>query len=78
MQSAFLMLVYILTAAVVQLIGFLVSRIVEYQWPSFGLMAFLIIFMAAFGIAWPIALRIAEWGIRKAGYEVDGTSARPA
>jgi hypothetical protein len=78
MQSAFLMLVYILTAAVVQFAGFLVSRLVEYAWPSFGLMAFLIIFMAAFGIAWPIALRIAEWGIRKAGYEVDGVEAKRA
>lgn len=78
MQSAFLMLVYILTAAVVQFLGFLISRIVEYQWPSFGLMAFLIIFMAAFGIAWPIALRVAEWGIRKAGYEVDGVDAQRA
>ena len=71
MQSAFLMLVYILTTAVMQFLGFLVSRLVDYQWPSAGLMAFLIIFMAAFGIAWPIALRISEWGIRKAGYTVD-------
>lgn len=75
MQSAFLMLVYVLTAAIVQFAGFLISRLVEYQWPSAGLMAFLIIFMAAFGIAWPIALRISEWGIRKAGYEVDSARA---
>lgn len=71
MQSAFLMLVYILTAAVLQFAGFLVSRLIDLQWPSAGLMTFLIVFMAAFGIAWPIALRVAEWGIRKAGYEVD-------
>ena len=78
MQSGFLMLVYVLTAGVVQFAGFLISRLVEYVFPSFGLMAFLIIFMAAFGIAWPIALRITEWGIRKAGYEVDGAQATRA
>ena len=76
MQSGFLMFVYAVTAAVMQFAGFLVSRLVEYVWPSFGLMAFLIIFMAAFGIAWPVALRIAEWGIRKAGYVVDTADAK--
>lgn len=78
MQSGFLMCVYVLTAAIVQFAGFLISRLVEYQWPAAGLMAFLIIFMAAFGIAWPIALRITEWGIRKAGYRVDGVDTEPA
>ncbi len=71
MQSALVMLVYILTTIVVQGIGFGVSRLIDYQWPTFGLMTFLIIFMAAFGIAWPIAVRVGEWIIRKAGHVVD-------
>jgi hypothetical protein len=33
-------------------------------------MTFLILFMGAFGIAWPIAVRIAEWMIVRAGYVV--------
>ncbi|MBX9828916.1 MAG: hypothetical protein K2Y27_28490 [Xanthobacteraceae bacterium] len=71
MQSAFVMLVYILTAIVVQAIGFGISQIIAVQWPQASLLTFLMIFMAAFGVAWPIAVRIGEWGIRKAGYEVD-------
>jgi hypothetical protein len=76
-QSAFVMLVYILTAIVVQAIGFGVSEIIATQWPQASLLTFLVIFMAAFGIAWPIAVRIGEWGIRKAGYEVDTASSNP-
>jgi hypothetical protein len=33
-------------------------------------MTFLILFMGAFGIAWPIAVRLAEWLIRARGYVV--------
>lgn len=67
MDSAILMSIYILTTMAVQAIGFGISRAVDYQWPSVGLMTFLTIFMAAFGIAWPIALRITEWTLRKVG-----------
>ena len=71
MQAAFLMGVYVLTAVVVQFIGYLISRLIDYQWPAAGLMTFLVLFMGAYGIAWPIAVRIAEWAIVKAGYEVE-------
>ncbi|MBX9846257.1 MAG: hypothetical protein K2Z80_31075 [Xanthobacteraceae bacterium] len=71
MQSAFVMLVYTLTAIVVQAVGFGISQIIAVQWPQASLLTFLVIFMSAFGVAWPIAVRIGEWGIRKAGYEVD-------
>ena len=43
-----------------QFVGFLISRLVDYEWPTLGLMTFLILFIGAFGIAWPIAVRIAE------------------
>jgi hypothetical protein len=71
MQSAALMITYILCTIVVQAIGFGISKIVDIQWPAAGLMTFLVIFMSAFGVAWPLAVRITEWGIRKAGHEVD-------
>jgi hypothetical protein len=52
----------------VQTIGFGISRLVEYKFPLAGLTTFLILFLAAFGIAWPIAVRITEWGLVKAGF----------
>jgi len=71
MQALTLMIVYVLTTATVQLIGFLVSRLVDYEWPSLGLTTFLILFLGAFGIAWPFAVLITEWLIRRAGYVVE-------
>jgi hypothetical protein len=64
------MVIYVLTTILVQFIGFLISRLIDYEWPTLGLMTFLILFMAAFGIAWPIAVRIAEWLIRSRGYVI--------
>ena len=71
MQALTLMIVYILTTISVQIVGFLISRIVDYEWPTLGLMTFLILFLGAFGVAWPIAVRIAEFLIRRAGYVVE-------
>ena len=70
MQALTLMIVYVLTTAMVQVIGFLVSRVVDYEWPTLGLMTFLILFLGAFGVAWPIAVRITEFMIRRAGHVV--------
>ena len=71
MQALTLMIVYVLTTASVQFIGFLISKLIDYKFPTFGLMTFLILFMAAFGIAWPVAVRVAEWLIRARGYVVE-------
>jgi hypothetical protein len=71
MQAAALMIIYILTAVVVQIIGFLISRLVDHQWPTAGVMSFLVLFLAAYGIAWPIAVWITERAIVKLGYEVE-------
>jgi hypothetical protein len=65
------MIVYVITTALMQGLGFLVSRLVDYEWPTLGLMTFLILFLGAFGIAWPIAVRIAEFLIRRTGREVE-------
>jgi len=71
MQALTLMVTYMLTLVTTQFVGFLLSRLVDYQFPTLGLMTFLILFMAAFGIAWPIAVRIAEALIRARGYVVE-------
>ena len=71
MQALTLMTVYILTLISTQFVGFLISRLIDFQWPTLGLMTFLILFLAAFGIAWLPAVRIAEWIIRSRGFEVE-------
>ena len=71
MQSLILMLTFVLTTLTMQFLGFVVSRLVDYQWPTLGLMTFLILFMGAFFVSWPIAVRIAEWVIRRAGYVLE-------
>ena len=71
MQALTLMIVYVLTLITTQFIGFLISRMVDYQDPTLGLTTFLILFMAAFGIAWLPAVRIAEWLIRSRGHVVE-------
>ena len=71
MQALTLMVVYILTLISTQFVGFLISRLIDYQWPTLGLMTFLILFLVAFGIAWVPAVRIAEWIIRSRGFEVE-------
>ena len=71
MQALILMVVYVLTTASVQFGGFLVSQLIDYEFPTFGLMTFLILFIGAFGIAWPIAVLVAEWIIVRLGYVLE-------
>ena len=71
MQALTLMIVYILTLFTTQFVGFLLSRLVDYQFPTLGLMTFLLLFLAAFGLAWLPALRITEFLIRSRGYVVE-------
>lgn len=76
MQALLLMGVYILTTITMQGIGFLISQLVDLQFPSFGVMAFLILFLSAFAIAWPVAVYIAEWLIVASGRKVEQLDAR--
>ena len=71
MQALTLIVTFVLTAAVVQFAGFLTSQVIDRVWPTAGLLTFLVLFLAAYGIAWPIAVRIGEWLIRRAGYVVE-------
>ena len=71
MQAPSFTIVYVLTLLTTQFVGFLISRLVDYQFPTLGLMTFLILFLAAFGLAWLPALRITEFLIRSRGYVVE-------
>ena len=46
MQALTLMIVYALTTITLQFCGFVISRLIDYEWPTLGLMSFLILFMA--------------------------------
>jgi hypothetical protein len=73
MDAIALISVYILTSIVMQLIGFGISRAVDYEFPTAGLMTFLTFFLGAFFIAWPVAVRIFDklWGDRPRRGESD-------
>lgn len=76
MQALLLMIIYILTTIVVQFCGFLVSRLVDLQYPALSVMVFLVLFLAAFGIAWPIAVYITERLIVRSGRVVETVDPR--
>ena len=71
MQAVALLVTFVLTAIVLQFFGFLISQVIDQIWPAAGLLTFLVCFIAAYGVAWPIAVRITEWLIRRAGYVVE-------
>jgi hypothetical protein len=76
MQALMLIGIFVATAAVLQFIGFLISQVVTTFMPTAGLLSFLVMFLAAYGIAWPIAVRIAEWLIVKLGYDLQQAEPR--
>ena len=76
MQAGILMVVYVVTTIVMQMIGFAISQMVDYEFPTAGLMTFLILFLGAFGAAWPVAVRITEWGLVRAGQTVEQADRR--
>jgi len=71
MQTVILMVAYLSTTVVFQFVGFLISRLVDYNYPTLGLMTFLILFLASFGLAWPVAVRIADWLIVRLGMTLE-------
>jgi hypothetical protein len=75
-QALLLMIVYIFTTALVQFLGFLISRVVHLQFPSTSVMTFLVLFLAAFGLAWPVAVFVTEWLIKRSGRKVEVMDAR--
>jgi hypothetical protein len=75
-QALLLMIIYIFTTALVQFCGFLISRLVHLQFPSTSVMTFLVLFLAAFGLAWPVAVYITEWVIKRSGRKVETVDAK--
>jgi hypothetical protein len=76
MQAGILMIVYILTTIAIQFVAFLISRLVDYQFPAISVMTFLVLFIGAFGVAWPIAVLIAERLIQRLGYQLEKADPR--
>jgi hypothetical protein len=70
-QAATLLVIYVLNIIVFQILGFGISRVIDIQFPTLGLMTFLMLFIAAFGLAWFPAVKMAEWLIRSRGYVVE-------
>ena len=76
MDAAALIFIYVVTTIIFQGIGFGISRAVDYQFPAAGLMAFLLLFLGAFYLAWPVAVFIFEkvWGDRARRGEDEATA----
>ena len=55
-----LMGVYVLVTFALQVIFFGVSKVFDGLFPEWSLLIFLTLFMCAYGLAWPIAVRLTE------------------
>jgi hypothetical protein len=77
MDTVTLIAIYIVTTVIYQSIGFGISRAVDYQFPTAGLLVFLILYLGAFYLAWPTAIRIFErlWGDRPLRGEDEASAA---
>ena len=53
-------IVFIGVAICFQATGFLISRVVDLVFPAFSLITFLLLFIAAMYLAWPVAVYITE------------------
>ena len=71
MQTVIALITYVITTVTFQSIGFLISRLVNYNYPTLGMMTFLILFLCSFWAAWPVAVRIAEWIIVRLGFKLE-------
>ena len=82
MDAGVLVAIYIFTTLIFQTIGFAISRAVDYQNPgAAGLMTFLLCFIGAFYLAWPVAVRVFDrvWGSRpRRGEDTETREARMA
>lgn len=61
MNAAVLLLViYVFIVMILQALGLGVSKLVDYVSPASSMLVFLVLFIGAFGLAWPIAVRLTE------------------
>jgi hypothetical protein len=49
---------YLVITAILQFVGFLISWMVDKVDPTLSLLTFVILFLAMFWVAWPIAVRL--------------------
>jgi hypothetical protein len=52
---------YLVVTAILQVVGFFISRAVGYFDPTISLMTFLVLFMGMFWAGWPVAVRIVDY-----------------
>ena len=50
--------VYVVIVIAGEIVAFFIGRGIEQMWPTFSLPAFLMLFFAVFGGAWPVAVRL--------------------
>lgn len=59
-QSLILIGVYLLLTVVFQAVGFGISQLIDGFAPEWSLLVFLTLFLCAYGVAWPLAVRLTE------------------
>lgn len=69
--AALLLMTYLLVVVVLQAIGFGASKLFDYMNPAGSLLFFLVAFIGAFGLAWPIAVRLTAPKSLSAALETD-------
>jgi hypothetical protein len=49
---------YLFVVVILQALGFGISKLADYADPAWSLLVFLVLFISAFGLAWPVAVRL--------------------
>jgi hypothetical protein len=60
MDALLLIAVYLGLTAILQALGYAFSQAVNYVDPAWGLLTFLLLFLGAFWLAWPIAVWVTD------------------
>lgn len=56
-----LLAIYVVVIITLQVVSFFISQMIGYFNPAISLMTFLVLFMAMFWVAWPVAYRVTAW-----------------
>jgi hypothetical protein len=55
-----LVMTYLFVVVVLQALGLGISKLTDYVNPAWSLLVFLVLFIGAFGLAWPVAVRLTK------------------
>ncbi len=58
--AVLLLATYVFIVMILQALGLGASKLVDYVSPASSMLVFLVLFIGAFGLAWPIAVRLTE------------------